>query len=106
MHFPDSDAQWKGVASRQFVTATLQLLARRGWRVVNADLTLLAQAPRIAPLRAEIRRNVAQLLALPEDAVNLKATTPEFLGFVGREEGLVGMATVLLEGGPTPGPAT
>jgi 2-C-methyl-D-erythritol 2,4-cyclodiphosphate synthase len=106
MHFPDSDAQWQGVASQKFVTAALQLLAQRGWRVVNADLTLLAQAPRIAPLRGEIRRNVAQLLALPEDAVNLKATTPEFLGFVGREEGLVGMATVLLEGGPTPGPAT
>jgi 2-C-methyl-D-erythritol 2,4-cyclodiphosphate synthase len=106
MHFPDSDAQWKGAASQKFVTATLQLLARRGWHVVNADLTLLAQVPRIAPLRGDIRRNVAQLLALPEDAVNLKATTPEFLGFVGREEGLVGMATVLLEGGPAPVPAT
>ncbi|HTP40380.1 MAG TPA: 2-C-methyl-D-erythritol 2,4-cyclodiphosphate synthase [Steroidobacteraceae bacterium] len=96
LHFPDSDPQWQGASSERFVRATLALLARRGWRVVNADLTLLAQLPRIAPFRAEIRHNVAQLLELPEDAVNLKATTPEYLGFVGREEGLAGMATVLI----------
>lgn len=100
MHFPDSDPQWKGAHSQRFVQATVELLERRGWRIVNADLTLLAQLPRIAALRPEIRRNIAQLLGVPEGAVNLKATTPEYLGFLGREEGLAGMATVLIDGGP------
>src|SRR5476649_561363 len=68
MHFPDSDAQWKGAASARFVTGALALLTHRGWRVVNADLTLLAQLPRIAAFRTEICRNVAQLLGLGEDA--------------------------------------
>jgi 2-C-methyl-D-erythritol 2,4-cyclodiphosphate synthase len=97
MHFPDSDPQWKGAASRQFVAATLQLLTRRGLRVVNVDLTLLAQSPRIAFYRDEIRSSVAAMLELPVTQVNLKATTPEFLGAIGRAEGLAGMATVLLE---------
>jgi len=97
MHFPDSDPQWKGADSRAFVSTTLQMLARRGMRVVNVDLTLVAQAPRIAPYRDEIRAAVAALLGLPATQVNLKATTPEFLGAIGRSEGLVGMATVLLD---------
>jgi 2-C-methyl-D-erythritol 2,4-cyclodiphosphate synthase len=97
LHFPDSDPQWQGADSRRFVAATMQLLARRGLRVVNADLTLLAQAPRIAPFRDEIRASVAAMLGLPVTQVNLKATTPEFLGAIGRAEGLAGMATVLLD---------
>lgn len=96
-HFPDSDARWRGAASHQFVTAAIGLLQQRGWRVVNADLTLLAQVPRIAPHRDAIRAAIAALLRLPADAVNLKATTPERLGFIGREEGLAAEACVLIE---------
>jgi 2-C-methyl-D-erythritol 2,4-cyclodiphosphate synthase len=96
-HFPDSDARWKGADSARFVTATLQLLAQARQRVVNADLTLLAEAPRIGPWRDAIRGNVARLLALPTDCVNLKATTTERLGFLGRGEGLAAMATVLID---------
>jgi 2-C-methyl-D-erythritol 2,4-cyclodiphosphate synthase len=98
-HFPDSDARWKGADSARFVSATLQLLAQAGQRVVNADLTLLAEAPRIGPWRDAIRSNVARLLALPPGCVNLKATTTERLGFLGRGDGLAAMATVLIDAG-------
>jgi 2-C-methyl-D-erythritol 2,4-cyclodiphosphate synthase len=96
-HFPDSDPQWKGASSERFVTAVLEMLTRRGLRVVNADLTLLAERPRISLWRDEIRRNIARMLLLPEVLVNLKATTTEQLGFIGRSEGLMAMATVLID---------
>jgi 2-C-methyl-D-erythritol 2,4-cyclodiphosphate synthase len=96
-HFPDSDPRWKGADSARFVTATVELLARAGLKVVNADLTLLAEAPRIGPWREAIRTSVASLLGLPQSRVNLKATTTEQLGFVGRSEGLMAMATVLID---------
>jgi 2-C-methyl-D-erythritol 2,4-cyclodiphosphate synthase len=97
-HFPDSDPRWKGADSARFVTATLQLLEQAGQRVINADLTLLAEAPKIGPWREAIRNNVARLLGLPPARVNIKATTTEHLGFVGRSEGLTAMATVLIDG--------
>ena len=96
-HFPDSDPRWRGADSRQFVTAAIEMLARRSWRVVNADLTLVAQAPRLGPWREQIRHSVATLLGLTVAEVNIKATTTEYLGFTGRNEGLVGMATVLID---------
>jgi len=96
-HFPDSDPQWKGANSERFVSAALEMLTRRGLRIVNADLTLLAERPRISLWRDEIRRNIARLLSLPEALVNLKATTTEQLGFIGRSEGLMAMATVLID---------
>jgi len=96
-HFPDSDPRWKGADSARFLATTLELLARREQRVVNVDLTLLAQAPKISPWRDEIRRSVAIKLSLPESSVNLKATTTEHLGFIGRNEGLAAMATVLID---------
>lgn len=96
-HFPDSDPRWRDVASQQFVSTTLEMLARRSWRVVNVDLTLLAQQPRLAPWREQIRHAVAKLLAIPVADVNLKATTTEHLGFLGRNEGLAAMATVLID---------
>jgi 2-C-methyl-D-erythritol 2,4-cyclodiphosphate synthase len=96
-HFPDTDPRWKGADSARFVTAAVELLAQAGWNVVNADLTLLAEAPRIGPWRDAIRSSVAGLLGLPHACVNLKATTTEHLGFVGRSEGLMAMATVLID---------
>jgi 2-C-methyl-D-erythritol 2,4-cyclodiphosphate synthase len=95
-HFPDQDPQWRGADSSRFVVATLQLLAQRRLVLVNADLTLLAQAPRVAAHRQQIRERVAGLLGLPAEQVNIKATTPEHLGALGRGEGLAAMATVLL----------
>jgi 2-C-methyl-D-erythritol 2,4-cyclodiphosphate synthase len=96
-HFPDSDPQWRGADSARFLIATVQMLARQGQRVVNVDLTLLAQSPRISAWRDQIRSNIAAKLGLPESDVNLKATTTEQLGFIGRSEGLAAMATVLID---------
>lgn len=96
-HFPDSDARWRGAPSAGFVEAVVEMLQERGWRVVNADLTLLAEAPRIGTHREAIRGRIAALLRTQPDAVNLKATTTERLGFVGREEGLAAQASVLIE---------
>jgi 2-C-methyl-D-erythritol 4-phosphate cytidylyltransferase/2-C-methyl-D-erythritol 2,4-cyclodiphosphate synthase len=95
-HFADNDPRWRGADSRGFVTAVLGMLRERRLQVVNADLTLIAQAPRIAPHRAAIRGAVASLLAVAEDCVNLKATTTEGLGFLGRAEGVAAQAVVLL----------
>ncbi|MFM1885103.1 MAG: 2-C-methyl-D-erythritol 2,4-cyclodiphosphate synthase [Pseudomonadota bacterium] len=96
-HFPDSDPRWRGAASSLFVAEVLRLAAARGYVPVNADLTLLAEAPRVARHREAICDSVAALLGLPSDAVNLKATTTEKLGFIGRREGLAAMASVLLQ---------
>jgi len=95
-HFPDTDPQWRGAASSQFVAHAVQLLARDGWHVVNADLTLLAEAPRIAPWRDAIRAGIADALGVRAADVNLKATTTEKLGFIGRAEGLAAQAVVLI----------
>lgn len=97
MHFPDSDPVWKGANSRRFVEAVLGMLEVRRLKVANVDITLLAQAPRVSAHRIEIRRSLAQMLAVTENQVNIKATTTEHLGFIGREEGLAAQAVVLLE---------
>jgi 2-C-methyl-D-erythritol 4-phosphate cytidylyltransferase/2-C-methyl-D-erythritol 2,4-cyclodiphosphate synthase len=98
-HFPDSDPQWRGAESARFVAHAVQLLAGDGWKVMNADLTLLAEAPRIAAYRDAIRHSVAAMLGVPLTDVNLKATTTEKLGFIGRAEGLAAQAVVLVSRG-------
>ena len=95
-HFPDSDPRWRGAASANFVRAAISLVGERGYVVANADLTLLAETPRIGPHRDAIRRSIAELLQVESDVVNVKATTTEKLGFTGRGEGLAAMASVLL----------
>ncbi len=96
VHFPDSDPALRGVASAGLLSETLRRVAERGWRPVNADLTLLAEAPRIGPHRTAIVSRVSSLLGLPVDAVNVKATTCEGLGFIGRRDGLLAQAVVTL----------
>ena len=97
MHFPDTDPMWKGAESRRFVAAVLEMLNVRKLKVGNADITLLAQIPKVSPYRLEIRRSIAQMLGVTENQVNIKATTTEHLGFIGRNEGLAAQAVVLLE---------
>ena len=99
-HFPDSDPAYAGVDSRALLRAVREKLAARGWRVVNADCTLVAQAPRLAPHLAAMRRHLADDLEVAPGAVNVKATTTEGLGPWGRGEGIAAQAVVLLEGGP------
>jgi 2-C-methyl-D-erythritol 2,4-cyclodiphosphate synthase len=95
-HFADSDPQWKGADSRRFVATVLELLRARRLSVVNADVTVIAQAPRVAPHREAMRRELARLLELAPERVNVKATTTEGLGFLGRAEGIAAQAVVLL----------
>ncbi|MGB8326046.1 MAG: 2-C-methyl-D-erythritol 2,4-cyclodiphosphate synthase [Steroidobacteraceae bacterium] len=100
LHFPDSDPQWRGVPSRRFVAAVRVLIDAQGLRVANVDVTLLAEAPRIAPYRAAMCASLAGLLAVPVERVNVKASTTEKLGFLGRGEGLAAHAVVLLHDPP------
>jgi len=95
-HFRDSDPKWRGADSRQFVTMVLAMLRTERLAVVNADLTLLAEAPRIGPHREAMRRQIAELLEVDPSCVNIKATTTEGLGFLGRGEGIAAQAVVLL----------
>ncbi len=95
-HFPDSDPRWRGADSRQFLRHCASLVHQHGWRCVNADLTVLAEAPRIGPHRQRMRQNLAADLGLDLDCVNVKATTTERLGALGRAEGLACQAVVLL----------
>jgi 2-C-methyl-D-erythritol 4-phosphate cytidylyltransferase/2-C-methyl-D-erythritol 2,4-cyclodiphosphate synthase len=95
-HFPPSDPKWKGAASILFLQHAAKLAAGRGLRIVNIDITLMCEKPRIAPHREAMRTATAQALAMPLDAVSVKATTTEKLGFLGREEGIAAQAVVLL----------
>lgn len=97
-HFPPSDPAWKGAASRLFVEDAARRIAARGGRVVNVDLTILCEEPRIGPHRDAMRRAVAAMLGIDPQRVGIKATTTEQMGFTGRKEGLAALAsaTVLL----------
>jgi 2-C-methyl-D-erythritol 2,4-cyclodiphosphate synthase len=97
-HFRDGDPKWRGADSARFVAAVLAMLLAQHLSVVNVDITVLAQAPQVAPLRASVRQRVAQLLGVAEECVNVKATTTEGLGFIGRAEGIAAQAVVLLAG--------
>ncbi|OSQ37849.1 bifunctional 2-C-methyl-D-erythritol 4-phosphate cytidylyltransferase/2-C-methyl-D-erythritol 2,4-cyclodiphosphate synthase [Thalassospira mesophila] len=92
-HFPPSDPQWKGAASDQFLKHAAGLVAKRGGRIVNVDVTLICERPKIGPHTAAMRQAVADILAIDIDRVNVKATTSERLGFTGREEGIAAQAS-------------
>jgi 2-C-methyl-D-erythritol 2,4-cyclodiphosphate synthase len=98
-HFPDSDARWKDADSRVLLRHVVSLATGRGYRIGNLDVTLIAQAPKVAPYVAAMRANLAADLGCEEGEVSVKATTSERLGFTGRGEGIAAMATVLLRGG-------
>jgi 2-C-methyl-D-erythritol 4-phosphate cytidylyltransferase/2-C-methyl-D-erythritol 2,4-cyclodiphosphate synthase len=95
-HFPDSDPRYRGADSRVFLRAVAERMRAAGLHLVNADLTVLAEAPRIAAHRSAMSANLAADLQVPARLINIKATTTERLGFVGRNEGLAAMASVLL----------
>ena len=95
-HFPDSDAQYKGIDSRELLRAVMALLKKHGFQVSNVDATIIAEAPSMAPHIAQMVRNIAADLNLQEDQVNVKATTTERLGFTGRGEGIAAQAVCLI----------
>lgn len=96
-HFPDTDARYQGVDSRVLLRATRDLLAERGWRIINIDSTINAQRPKMAPHIPAMVTSIAADLELPAECVNVKAKTGERLGFVGREEGISCDAIALIE---------
>ncbi|MGY4515500.1 2-C-methyl-D-erythritol 2,4-cyclodiphosphate synthase [Lysobacter sp. HA18] len=96
-HFPPSDARWRDADSRTFVRHCVALAAERGFRVVNVDATVIGERPKVGPHAQTMRECIAQDLGVAIDAVSVKATTTERLGFTGREEGIAAMAVCLLE---------
>jgi 2-C-methyl-D-erythritol 2,4-cyclodiphosphate synthase len=96
MHFPDTDASYKNIDSKILLQRTQALIADKGYGVVNIDSTVCLEAPKIKKHSGEMRRVIASIIGVDEDAVSIKATTAEQMGFVGRQEGLAAYATVLL----------
>ncbi|MGY0504581.1 2-C-methyl-D-erythritol 2,4-cyclodiphosphate synthase [Luteimonas sp. e5] len=95
-HFPPSEARWKDAASIDFLRHCLGLASERGWRVGNCDITVICETPKIGPHAQAMRELLAAELRMPLDAVSLKATTSERLGFTGRGEGIAAQAVCLL----------
>jgi 2-C-methyl-D-erythritol 2,4-cyclodiphosphate synthase len=95
-HFPDSDPKYRGADSRVFLRVVAERMRAAGFQLVNADVTVLAEAPRIAAHRDAMAGNLGADLGVAAQLVNVKATTTERLGFIGRGEGLAAMASVLL----------
>jgi len=96
LHFPDTDARWKDADSRALLRHVAALAAAQGWRIGNLDVTVIAEAPKLAPHVPAMRANLAGDLACDVGAISVKATTTERLGFAGRGEGIAALATVLL----------
>jgi 2-C-methyl-D-erythritol 2,4-cyclodiphosphate synthase len=98
MHFPDTDPRWKGADSRAFIRHARDLLKERDYVIVNVDVTVISEAPRLGKYRETMRTNLAADLGVNITRVNIKATTSEKLGFIGRGEGIAAMAsaTVLM----------
>jgi len=90
--FPNTDPRWKGVPSRIFLEEAAKQTAKRGGKIVNVDATLIAQAPKIYPYIAEMKKRIAAALGVTEKQIGVKATTNELMGFIGREEGIAAMA--------------
>ena len=99
-HFPPSDPAYKDADSRRLLALVRELLERHGWRPVNVDCTIVAEAPKLAPFTAAMRAALGETLGIPAERVGVKATTNEGLGFVGREEGIAAIAVALIERRP------
>lgn len=96
-HFPDNDAKYHKIDSRLLLRHVLALLKERAYHVVNADMTIVAQAPKLAPYITHMQENIAQDLQVDIGQINVKATTTEGLGFAGRQEGIAAYAVVLID---------
>ncbi|HEX6193450.1 MAG TPA: 2-C-methyl-D-erythritol 2,4-cyclodiphosphate synthase [Chitinophagaceae bacterium] len=96
-HFPDTDPAYKNIDSKKLLQHTFNLIRGKGYSIVNIDSTLCLQAPKISPYISSMQKTIASILSITENDVSIKATTTEKMGFVGREEGVVAYAMVLLE---------
>lgn len=95
-HFPDTDEKYRGADSRELLREVVRMIKNKGYSVGNADVTIIAQKPKMLPYIAQMRENIASDLGVDPDAVNVKATTTEKLGFEGRGEGISASAVCLL----------
>ena len=96
-HFPDKDLAYSGADSLVLLGRVMDILAQHGWRVENADMTILAQKPKLMPHIPQMRQNLSRVMGIPVTAISVKATTEEGLGFTGTEEGIAAHAVVLIE---------
>lgn len=101
-HFPDTDPRYRGLSSLVLLEAVMALVRGRGGRLVNVDATVVAQAPKLAPVLPEMAKRLADTLGIAVDAVSVKAKSPEGLGLLGRREGVAAMAVVSVEVGSAP----
>lgn len=95
-HFPDTSDEFKGIDSKILLDRTFKMIAERGYYLVNADITLLLQKPKIAPYVVKMRETLAHVLNVAPDRISIKATTTEGAGYIGREEGVAAYAAVLI----------
>lgn len=96
-HFPDTDPQYKGISSMKLLEKCRQVLEQNNWRLANMDCIVFAQAPKISPYKQQMRENIARVLKIDTDLVNVKATTTERLGFIGKQEGIAAQCTLLIK---------
>ena len=96
-YFPDTDPELEGIDSRRLLERVVALLADAGWQATNVDITICAQAPKLMPHIDAMRQSVAEIVGTDVDAVAVKATTTEHLGFIGRKEGIAAFANVLIQ---------
>ena len=96
-HFPSDDARWKNADSSRFLAEAKRIVIEMDAEIANVDITIIAQQPKLAPYRDAMREKIAKLLDLPAGHVNIKATTTDHLGFIGRGEGICVLAVVLIE---------
>ena len=96
VHFPSSDPQYKDISSLTLLEAVARLVGQDGWRISNVDATMLAQKPKLAPFIQTMREQAGKALAIPVERVGIKVTTTDYMGFVGREEGIAACAVASL----------
>jgi 2-C-methyl-D-erythritol 2,4-cyclodiphosphate synthase len=96
-HFPDTDPQYKDISSLTLLAATCRMLVENGFRIVNLDSVLFAEAPKLGPHRQSMQTTLAKAMNIPPDAINVKATTTEGLGVIGKGEGIAAMCMALIE---------
>jgi 2-C-methyl-D-erythritol 2,4-cyclodiphosphate synthase len=97
VHFPDTDPSYKNIDSKVLLQRTMELVSKKGYSVVNIDTTLCLQAPRIKEYVPQMQKTIASIAGITVEDISIKATTTERMGFVGREEGLIAYATVLVK---------
>ncbi len=97
IHFPDSNLRYKDISSISLLKQTVHMVRENGFELVNLDTTVLAEAPKLAPYREAMKKRIAEVLDLPADRINIKATTMEGIGAIGNGEGIAAMCVVLLK---------